>query len=180
MTSRFHAGMSATARVTITPAVAAAFAELSGDSNPIHLDPAQARSFGHPRPPAHGAFLLAVMSRVIGTELPGPGAVWLGHSVEWHHPVYVGDEITVEVTVNRVAAGAEMLVLDLKASTAGGRTVMTGQARVKVGERVGGDEGSPERASVVLVTGGSRGIGASIVRRLAGAGCDVAVNFKSD
>lgn len=177
---RFHVGMSATARVTITPAVAAGFAELSGDSNPIHLDPEQARAFGHPHPVAHGAFLLALVSRLIGTELPGPGAVWMGHSVEWQRPVYVGDEIVVEVTVSRVAAGAEMLLLDLKASNAEGRAVMTGQARVKIGERVGRGDGPSERARVALVTGGSRGIGAAIVRRLARAGCDVAVNFKSD
>jgi 3-oxoacyl-[acyl-carrier protein] reductase len=177
---RFHVGMSAAARVTVTPAVAAGFAELSGDSNPIHLDAEQARAFGHPQPVVHGAFLLAVVSRLIGTELPGSGAVWMGHSVEWQHPVYVGDEIVVEVAVSRVAAGAEMLVLELKAHNAEGRTVMTGQARVKVGERVGGAEGPSERAKVALVTGGSRGIGAAIVRRLARAGCDVAVNFKSD
>ena len=180
MTPRFHVGQSATARVTVTAAVAAEFAALSGDSNPIHLDPAQARAFGHPQPVAHGAFLLAVVSRLIGTELPGPGAVWTGHSVEWHHPVYVGDEIVVEATVSRVAAGAELLMLDLKAENAEGRTVMTGQARVKVGERVGGKDGPAERAKVALVTGGSRGIGAAIVRRLALAGCDVAVNFKRD
>jgi 3-oxoacyl-[acyl-carrier protein] reductase len=180
MTSRFVAGMSATARVTVTRAVAAEFAALSGDSNPIHLDAEQARAFGHPHPLAHGAFLLAVVSRLIGTELPGPGAVWMGHSVEWQHPVYVGDEIVVEVTVGRVAAGAEMLLLDFKASNAERRTVMTGQARVKVGERVGGKDGPAERAKVALVTGGSRGIGAAIVRRLARAGCDVAVNFKEN
>ena len=178
--TRFVAGMSAAARVTVTPAVAAEFAALSGDSNPIHLDPEQARAFGHPHPVAHGAFLLAVVSRLIGTELPGPGAVWMGHSVEWQHPVYVGDEIVVEVTVSRVAAGAEMLLLDLSARNAEGRAIMTGQARVKVGERVGGQDGPSERAKVALVTGGSRGIGAAIVRRLARAGCDVAVNFKEN
>ena len=178
--TRFGAGMSAAARVTVTPAVAAEFAALSGDSNPIHLDAEQARAFGHPHPVAHGAFLLAVVSRLIGTELPGPGAVWMGHSVEWQHPVYVGDEIVVEVTVSRVAAGAEMLLLDLNARNAEGRAVMTGQARVKVGERVGGKDGPSEPAKVALVTGGSRGIGAAIVRRLARAGCDVAVNFKAN
>jgi len=178
--TRFGAGMSAAARVTVTPAVAAEFAALSGDSNPIHLDAEQARAFGHPHPVAHGAFLLAVVSRLIGTELPGPGAVWMGHSVEWQHPVYVGDEIVVEVTVSRVAAGAEMLLLDLSARNAEGRAIMTGQARVKVGERVGGKDGPSEPAKVALVTGGSRGIGAAIVRRLARAGCDVAVNFKAN
>jgi 3-oxoacyl-[acyl-carrier protein] reductase len=180
MTQRFQQGMSASTRVTVTPALAAEFAELSGDSNPIHLDPEQARAFGHAKPLAHAAFLLAVVSRLIGTELPGPGAVCMAQSVEWQHPVYFGDEIVVEITVGRVAAGSEMLLLDLTARNAEGRTVMTGQARVKVGERVGGKETKAEGARVALVTGGSRGIGAAIVRRLSGAGCDVAVNFKSD
>jgi 3-oxoacyl-[acyl-carrier protein] reductase len=177
--TRFRPGMSATARVTISPATAAGFATLSGDANPIHLDPDQARAFGHPQPVAHGAFLLAVVSRLIGTELPGPGAVWLGHSVEWPHPVYVGDAIAVEVAVTRVAAGGEILMLALKASNGEGRTVMTGEAKVKVGERLGRPDGTRERATVALVTGGSRGIGAAVVRRLWRAGFDVAVNFKT-
>jgi len=178
--TRFAPGASARARVTITPAVAAGFAELSGDDNPIHLDAGQARAFGHPRQVAHGAFLLAVVSRLIGTELPGPGAVWMGQSVEWHRPVYVGDEITVSVTLGRVAAGGEILLLDLAAENAEGSQVMTGQAKVKAGERVAGTPAPTDGARVALVTGGSRGIGAAIVRRLARDGCEVALNFRRD
>ena len=61
------------------------------NNNPIHVDPRVAAAYGYAKCVAHGAILLAMISRIIGTRLPGPGAVWMNQSVEWLHPVFVGD-----------------------------------------------------------------------------------------
>lgn len=73
------------------------FIELSGDSNPIHLENSQQRAI------VHGALLNAFVSRVIGTELPGPGSVVVQQSLNFPSICYVDDEvkISVELVENR-------------------------------------------------------------------------------
>jgi 3-oxoacyl-[acyl-carrier protein] reductase len=155
------------------------FAELSGDENPIHVDAAEARTFGYSRCVAHGAILIALISRVIGTRLPGPGAVWMNQSIVWVAPVFVGDEIELVVEVVRVSLGAGLLFLQMNA-TVGEVTVMTGSGQVKVSPRLSGEESSDTGARVALVTGGSRGIGAAIATRLAAEGCTVVLGYHRD
>lgn len=155
------------------------FADFSGDRNPIHLDPEEAKSYGYPRQVAHGAILVSLLSKMIGTEVPGPGAVWMSQSVEWLAPILVGDEIEVVVTVENQSAGAGVLCLNIVATSQKGETVMRGTAKVKVAERLTRANASADSTTrVALVTGGSRGIGAVIARRLAASGMTVAVNCR--
>jgi len=93
------------------------FADLSGDRNPIHLDSDEARAYGYPRQVAHGAILVAMLSKMIGMEIPGPGAVWMSQSLDWVAPVLVGDEIELAVTVSHVSTGAGILILQVKAGS---------------------------------------------------------------
>ena len=130
MTPRFREGMSAAARVTVTPAVAAGFAELSGDSNPIHLDADAARAFGHPQPVAHGAFLLAVVSRLIGTELPGRGTNWLKQKISISGHAGVGETLTATLRVVRVRPEKGLVNLSTTCTGASGRIVWEGEALV--------------------------------------------------
>lgn len=76
-----------------------AFAEVSGDDNPIHLDEAYAATTPFGRPIVHGAFLLGIVSKVLGRDYPGHGAVAVSLSARFLRPVPVGSEITVEVKV---------------------------------------------------------------------------------
>jgi 3-hydroxybutyryl-CoA dehydratase len=75
------------------------FAEVSGDDNPLHLDPEYAASTPFGRPIVHGAFLLAVVSKVLGRDYPGHGAVAVSLSAKFLRPVPVGSDISVEVKV---------------------------------------------------------------------------------
>ena len=84
---------------TITADDVRAFADVSGDHNPIHLDAAAAAETPFGRPIVHGVFLLAVLSKVLAHDYPGAGSVAVSLSCKFLRPVPVGSEVTVEVRV---------------------------------------------------------------------------------
>lgn len=155
------------------------FADLSGDQNPVHMDAEAARAYGFPRRVAHGALSIALLSRLIGMRIPGPGALWLGHHIEWRSPIFVGDELRMLVEVKHFSETAGILQLSFHGVNQRGDIVLEGEARVKVTSKLTG-EMEQKRPTIALITGGSRGIGAAIARRLARAGCKVAINYRSD
>jgi acyl dehydratase len=75
------------------------FAVMSGDVNPAHVDEEYAKSDMFHKIIAHGMWGASLISTVLGTTLPGPGAIYLGQTLHFRHPVTVGDTITVTVTV---------------------------------------------------------------------------------
>jgi len=152
------------------------FADLSGDRNPIHLDPAEARAYGYPRRVAHGAILVALVSKVIGMEVPGPGSVWMGQSVDWLHPVFVGDRIEVTVTEERASEAVGVHLLALEVRNQEGTVVMKGKAKVKSARKVvPSADGARAGTRVALVTGAAGGLGGAVASRLAADGCAVAL-----
>ncbi len=68
-----------------------AFAELSGDMNPLHLDPQFAAESVFKRPIVHGVLVLGVFSKIFGSEFPGEGTIYVSQQLEFLRPVYVGD-----------------------------------------------------------------------------------------
>lgn len=179
MPEKFSVGRTFRARFRVDASTVDRFAELSGDRNPIHVDSREAEAYGYPHRIAHGAILIAFLSRMIGTEVPGPGAVWMSQSVEWAAPVFVDDEIELAVTVKHVSLAAGIVSLDAVATNEKGQVVMKGNAMVKLGDRVAGSNPDGGRAQrVALVTGGSRGIGNAIARRLAAGSLAVIVNYR--
>ncbi|MFA6338672.1 MAG: MaoC family dehydratase [Candidatus Paceibacterota bacterium] len=73
------------------------FAAVSGDLNPIHLDEAYAEGTRFKRPIVHGAFVMSLFSKLMGTEFPGLGTILIKQSLEFKAPVYIGDTITAIV-----------------------------------------------------------------------------------
>jgi 3-hydroxybutyryl-CoA dehydratase len=95
-------GDSASLTKTITDADIRAFAELSGDRNPIHLDDEYAATTRFGRRIAHGMLTASLISTVLGTELPGIGTVYLSQNSQFVAPVYPGDTVTARVTVRKI------------------------------------------------------------------------------
>ena len=111
------------------------FAELSGDQNPIHVDDDSAHRFGFPRRVAYAGVLLAEISRIIGTQLPGPGALCLSYQFDFKAPVYVGEAVEFEtVLAHSSPATSSVLVRFVARREHDGVVAMTGSASVKVGQ----------------------------------------------
>lgn len=107
-------GQSAERSFSITDERVRAFAEVSEDRNPVHLDEAYAAKTMFRGRVAHGMLLGGFISAVLGDDLPGPGSIYLGQTLEFLHPVRIGDRVTVKVTVTsaeRARATLETLCL---------------------------------------------------------------------
>ena len=111
------------------------FARLSGDVNPLHLDDAFGRRHGFQGRVVHGALMSAFISRVLGTELPGPGCLWLSHSMRFTQPVYIADAIEVVVRVVHKSESLRTLVLETTVENLRGETLLAGEATVSVPPR---------------------------------------------
>lgn len=83
----------------VTAAVIEAFAEVSTDSNPVHLDADYAEGTVFKGRIAHGMLSGAYISAVIGMQLPGPGTIYLSQALRFRRPVRLGDAVTARVTV---------------------------------------------------------------------------------
>src|SRR6516225_7649266 len=106
------------------------FAAMSGDVNPAHVDPAFAKDDMFHKIIGHGMWGGALISTVLGTELPGPGAIYLGQSLQFRRPVGLGDTITVSVRVAEKNAEKHRVTLDCEAKNQKGETVISGTAEV--------------------------------------------------
>ncbi len=106
------------------------FAIMSGDVNPAHVDEEFARSDMFHRIIAHGMWGGALISTVLGTQLPGPGAIYLGQSLRFRRPVCLGDTVTVTVKVAEKNAEKNRVVLDCQAANQKGEVVISGTAEV--------------------------------------------------
>ena len=106
------------------------FAVMSGDVNPAHVDEEYARSDMFHEVIAHGMWGGALISAVLGTELPGPGTIYLNQSLSFRRPVGLGDTVTVRVTVKEKLAEKKRLMMDCLCINQDGETVITGEAEV--------------------------------------------------
>jgi len=108
----------------------AEFVEAVGDYNPIHSDPQYAAGTPFKEPIAPGVFTAGLISAVIGTRLPGPGAIYLSQSLKFLKPVKLGDTITARVTVMEVIGQRNRIRLLTVCLNQRGEEVLTGEAWV--------------------------------------------------
>ncbi|MGA8258730.1 MAG: bifunctional enoyl-CoA hydratase/phosphate acetyltransferase [Arenicellales bacterium] len=123
-------GESASATRTLTQRDIDLFAVMSGDVNPALVDPEYAKSDMFHKVIAHGMWGGALISAVLGTELPGPGTIYLDQSLKFLAPVAVGDAVTVTVTAREKDAQKHHVRFDCRCTNQHGGVVITGSALV--------------------------------------------------
>ena len=101
----------------------------SGDHNPIHVDIDFAKKFGFKDVFAHGMLSAAYISAVLGTKLPGPGAIYLTQSLRFRRPVKIGDPVVTRVTVQALDERRGYVTLTTLCQV-DGKTVVDGEAVV--------------------------------------------------
>lgn len=110
------------------------FAELTGDTNPIHLDEAYAAATMFKGRIAHGTLTASYISTVLGTLLPGPGAIYVSQSLNFRGPVRIGDEVISTARVLELLPAKKRAILTCHCSVAG-KTVLEGEALMMVPSR---------------------------------------------
>jgi 3-hydroxybutyryl-CoA dehydratase len=106
-----------------------AFAAVTGDANPIHLDEAYAAGTRFGGRIAHGMLAAGFISAVLGTELPGPGAIYLSQTLRFRRPVRIGDELVARAQVTAIDEARARVTLATTCTVAG-EVVVEGEAVV--------------------------------------------------
>ena len=123
-------GQSARLSRTLSQEDIAAFAAVSGDVNPAHVDADYAGRTLFKGVVAHGMWGAALISRLLGTRLPGPGTIYLAQTLRFLKPVRIGDELRVTATVTAKEAGKKHVILNCDIKNQTGAVVLTGTATV--------------------------------------------------
>jgi 3-hydroxybutyryl-CoA dehydratase len=129
---KFKVGDTASFSKTITDADVRAFADVSGDHNPIHLDENFAKDMRFGKRIAHGMLTASLLSAVIGNDLPGAGCLYLGQTLKFVAPVFLDDTITARVTVSAVREDKPIMTLATVCENQRGEVVLKGEATVLV------------------------------------------------
>ncbi|MBN1671656.1 MAG: SDR family oxidoreductase [Kiritimatiellae bacterium] len=168
-------GMTVSRAFTIDAGAVDAYAQLTGDANPIHMDAGYARSAGFRDRVVHGMYLAGLVSKIVGEDLPGSGAVWFAQELSFREPVYVGETITITVRLAHVSAAARALTIEVTGSDRHGIERFNGKGKITMPKTRKTSDVTERRA---LVTGGSGAIGAAICVALARAGFHVLVGYR--
>jgi len=160
------------------------FVELTGDDNRLHTDIEYASKTSFKKPVAHGMLGASFISTIIGTKIPGDGALWFSQSLEFLLPVRVGDSLTVIAEVVKKDDRSNVIELKTDVINQNKQKVIQGFAKVKVVEQEKFNQISVEESliekKIALVIGASGGIGSAVCKALANAGFDIGIHYFSN
>ena len=127
-------GMEASVTKTVTMADIEAYAAVSGDYNPVHMDPEFAAKTIFKQVIAHGLLTASYISTVFGMKMPGPGAIYVSQSLNFKAPVKIGDEVLARVVVADLMPAKNRARFDCFC-TVRGKIVLDGEANMMVPRR---------------------------------------------
>jgi 3-hydroxybutyryl-CoA dehydratase len=110
------------------------FADLTQDNNPIHLDDEYAKGTMFKARIAHGMLTASLISNILGTKLPGTGAIYMSQSIRFRAPVFVDDKVLVTVTVTEMNEKRRTVTMKCECHV-GDKLVLDGEAKAMVPSR---------------------------------------------
>lgn len=132
----YEVGQSASFTKVVTEEDVMKFAEVTGDFNPIHVNPEYAKTQMFGKQVAHGALSSGIISAVLGTKLFGPGVLYGGQTVKFIKPVFFGDEVTAIATVKekftKKDGKLKFIICDTVVKNQNGDVVTSGEGTILV------------------------------------------------
>lgn len=107
------------------------FARITGDTNPVHLDEDYAATTSFGQTIAHGMLTAGFISAAIGTQLPGPGCIYLEQHLKFKAPVYIGSTVTTRITITDINVRRRRLTLKTECFSQD-KLVVTGEATIMI------------------------------------------------
>jgi len=123
-------GQSAERTKLMTESLVNAYAELTGDFSPVHIDEAAAAKTRFGTRIAHGMLSVSFLSAVIGMDLPGPGTIWVAQALKFKQAVKLGDTITWRVEVLELFPEKKRATLSTVCRNQRGETVIEGDGTI--------------------------------------------------
>jgi 3-hydroxybutyryl-CoA dehydratase len=128
---KYYVGLTHNYSQVVDDKLVRAFAELTGDRNPIHLDDDTAKKSRFGQRVAHGAILFGIISKVLGMDMPGVGTIYLSQVCNFKLPVFIGDTVTLEAKIVEILPKSVARISTvIKKQT--GEVVMDGEAQAKL------------------------------------------------
>lgn len=127
MDGLFREGQTHSMTVAISSSDLAQYVQVSGDSAPLHTDAEFAKAAGFAGVVVHGGYLIALVSRLVGMEFPGPKAVLERVDIAFRKPCYVPCEIQLVATVRQISEAVATIVLDIAISNSAGTILASGK-----------------------------------------------------
>lgn len=125
-------GQSAARAKTVTEADVVLYAGITGDFNPAHVNEVEAARSRFGGRIAHGMLTAGFVSAVLGTRLPGPGAIYVSQTLRFTAPVRIGDTVTARVEVTGLEPDRRRVHLDTRCTNQDGTVVLEGEAELLV------------------------------------------------
>ena len=128
--AQLYVGQEAEASKCFTMEDVRQFAGLSGDDNPLHVDEAYAEKGRFGRCVVHGILVSGLISKVLGTQLPGEGSIYLEQNLSFRKPVYVGDTVIARIRITEIRPEKRIITLETNVYDQEDQCVILGTAKI--------------------------------------------------
>lgn len=158
------------------------FANLTGDTNPLHIDSDFAKKTSFKKRVVHGMLSASFISTLIGTKIPGEGALWYSQSITFLQPVWIGDEIRVIGTIIQKSESQRSFKIQIEIFNQHNQLVIKGESQVNVPlvESDQNNENTELTKGVIIIIGGTGGIGEAIISKLVSLGNNIIFTYNKN